>query len=352
MTRQRVLVLSVAGVVAVGILVLVLLKGRGSGEEAAAEPTPTALVTVAPLRRGAVQDIVSAYGVVQADPAGTLTVAAPKASIVVRTLARSGQTVSAGQALVEIANAPAAELAYRQAADAVTAAEADLARVQRLYDQHLAATDQLIVAQKALADARSALAAQAKQKSNQSRVTLTAPAAGVVTNVAAAAGDHVAQDAPLVVLARSGAAVAKLALEPSGGRFMPGQAVTITPSFGGPPTSSRLTMVGRAADQTTKTLDALAPAPAGLPIGAPVKAEVITGTHQGVLAPHASVVFDETGSHVFLISQGKAHRVFVTVGGDHGDSVEVSGPLPANASVAVEGAYELQDGMAVRVRGR
>jgi multidrug efflux pump subunit AcrA (membrane-fusion protein) len=68
--------------------------------------------------------------------------------------------------------------------------------------------------------------------------------------------------------------------------------------------------------------------------------------------PRSAVVVDETGPHLFLVSGGKAHRVFVSVGLDQGDDIEVKGPLAAGAKVAVEGAYELQDGMAVKVRGR
>ena len=65
-----------------------------------------------------------------------------------------------------------------------------------------------------------------------------------------------------------------------------------------------------------------------------------------------AIPFDETGPHMFLVAGGKAQRVFVTLGLDHGDQVEVRGKLPAGAQVAVEGAYELQDGMAVKVRGK
>jgi hypothetical protein len=221
-----------------------------------------------------------------------------------------------------------------------------------LFDERLAATDQLIAAKKTLADAQAALTAQQKQGSGQSLQILRAPRAGVVTNVAAAAGDHVAQDAALVVLARAEGAVVKLGLEPTG-RFAVGQAVTLKPVFGGPPIASRLTMVGRAADQTTKTLDAIAPLNgAALPIGAAVQGEVVTASHSGLVAPRASVVFDETGPHVFVVAGGKAQRVFVTLGLNHGDEVEIGGKLSAGAQVAVEGAYELQDGMAAKVRGK
>jgi RND family efflux transporter MFP subunit len=348
MTRNRFLAIAAAILVVAAIVVLVVMrKGKGAADE---DATPTAVVTTAVVKSEALQDVVSVYGVVAADPAGSINVAAPKQAIVGRVLVRTGQSVAAGQPLVEVANAPASELAYRQAADAVTFARSDLARVQRLYDERLAANDQLEAARKTLADAQAALAAQQQQGAGRASQVLSAPAAGVVTNVTAAPGDHVAQDAPLVALARAGSASVKLGLEPGLAAVSPGQAVTIRPVAGGAPIVTRISVVGRAADQTTKTLDAIAPLNgASLPIGAGVQGEVVTGLHNGLVVPRASVVFDETGPHLFTIAQGKAHRVFVQVGADHGEEIEVSGPIAAGAVVAVEGAYELQDGMAVKV---
>jgi RND family efflux transporter MFP subunit len=351
MTRSRQILVAIAIAVVAGLAILILLR-RGGGE-ADTEPNPTAVITVAPVRSAQVEDVVSAYGVVAADPAGALTVAAPKQVIVSRMLVRVGQTVGAGQPVLEVASAPGAELAYKQAMDAAAFARSDLARTQRMFDERLAANDQLETAKKNLADAEAALAAQVKQGAGRTSQTLTAPAAGVVTNVAVGNGDHVAQDAPLVTLARSGAAVAKLGLEPAGGAYAPGQAVTIRPVSGGAPVFSHLTLVGRAADPTTKMLDAVAPLNAAvLPIGAGVQGDIVTGAHPGLIAPRAAVVFDETGPHIFTVAGGKAHRVFVQVGQDHGSEIEIRGQIPANAQVAVEGAYELQDGMAVKVRGK
>jgi RND family efflux transporter MFP subunit len=351
MSRRTLLTIAVVGVLIAGIFGLILSR-KGNGAAADAEAHPTAMVTVAAVRRETVRDVVSVYGVVQADPAGSLTVASPKAAIVARMLVRAGETVAAGQSLAELGNSPTSEMAYRQAVGAATSARADLARVQRLYDERLAANDQLIVAKKAAADAEAALATQEKQGAGQALLTLKAPRAGVVTAVSAAAGDHVAQDAALVVLARADGAVAKLGLEPSA-HFAVGQAVIVKPLYGAPPVATRLTMVGRAADQTTKTLDAIAPLNgASLPIGAALQADVVTGAHVGLLAPRASVVFDETGPHLFVVGGGKARRVFVKVGLNHDDDVEISGDVPVGSSVAVEGAYELQDGMAVKVRAR
>ena len=353
MTRRQLLTIAVAVVVIGAIIALVVMR-RAGGAAAAdeAEPHPTAVVTVAPARAETLQDVVSVYGVVQADPVGSITVAAPKAAIVSQVLVRSGQAVASGQALVELANAPGSELAYRQAVDAVTFAQNDLARVQRLFDERLAATDQLNAAKKTLADAQATLTAQRQQGASQALQVLKSPRAGVVTTVSAAPGDHVAQDAAILVLAREDGAVVKLGLEPNG-RFAVGQAVTLKPVFGGPPIASRLTMVGRAADQTTKTINAIVPLNgAALPIGAAVEGDVVTASHTGLVVPRAAVVFDETGPHVFLVAGGKAQRVFVSLGLNHGEDVEIAGKLAAGSQVAVEGAYELQDGMAVKVRGK
>ncbi|WP_309603874.1 efflux RND transporter periplasmic adaptor subunit [Phenylobacterium sp.] len=351
MSRQRQLMILVAVVLLAGLVALFMLRG-GKGADASPEVSPTAVVTLAPIRNLQLESLVSVYGVVQPDPAGSVTVAAPKASIVSLVLVRSGQTVSAGQALMEIANAPGAELAYRQASDAVGFARTELARVQRLYDERLAASDQLTAAKKTVADSQAVLDAQKQQGSGRALQVVHAPKAGVVTAVSAAAGDHVAQDAPLVVLARADRAMVKLGLEPSG-KFAVGQAVTLKPVFGGPPVVSRIAMVGRAADQLTKTLDAIVPLNgASLPIGAAVEGQVVTGTHAGKVVPRNSVVFDETGPHIFLISGGKAHRAFVGVGLDQGKDIEIIGQFPTGSQVAVEGAFELQDGMTVTVRGK
>jgi RND family efflux transporter MFP subunit len=352
MTRNRLLALAAIFVLVAGGAVLWLSRKGAQGADQA-EAGPTATVTTAVVRSQTLTDVVSVYGVVQSDPAGTTTLAAPRAVIVGRVLVRAGQVVGPGQPLIEVASAPGADLAYRQAVDAVTSARTDLGRVQRLYDGHLAASDQLTAAKKTLADAEAALIAQDKQGAGRVRQTLTAAQASVVTNIAGAPGDHVAQDAPLMTLARRGALSAKLGLEPPVNRFAPGQAVTVRPVSGGTALASRLTMVGRAADATSKTLDAIAPlGEAAPPIGSPVEADVITGAHQGLAVPRAAVVFDETGAHVFVVAGGKARRVFITAGGNFGDLIEVRGPISAGQAVAVQGAYELQDGMAVKVAGR
>jgi RND family efflux transporter MFP subunit len=291
------------------------------------------------------------YGDVEADPAAAINLAAPRAVVVARVLVRPGQTVSAGQPLIELTGTADAELAYRQAADAAAFAQNDLERVQRLFDNKLAASDQLIAAKKAAAEAQATLASQQKQRGSGAAQTLTAPRAAIVVKVAAAPGDHVTQDAALLSLAAADGLVAQLSLEPTEHRVAAGAVVTLRSPAGGGSVNSHISLVGRAPNPESKLLNATAPlAGLSLAVGSAVQGDVAMASHTGLILPRASVVFDETGAHVFMVAGGKAHRVFVTVGPDQGDDVEVSGPIKAGDVVAVEGAYELQDGMAVTQR--
>lgn len=342
------LLLPIVAVIAIG-LYLALHKTAGA-EDAPDDAQATASITLAEVRSESLATVVRAYGSIQPAADANLTVSAPKAAVVTALLVGPGQEVRAGQPLLQLANAPATQQAYRQAADAARFAETDLARVQRLAAEHLAANDQVSAAQKTLADARASLAAQEAQGAGHAVQVLTAPTAAVVTAVSAKPGDRVAQDAALLTLARAGSLVASLNVQSGdAGSLRPGDAARVVSSFGGAPLALKLSTVGRLSDPSTRAVQAVAPVPAGaFPVGEAVQADIVTGTHPGLVVPRAAVVFDETGAHVFTITGGKAHRVFVKPGEGHGDEIEISGPVQAGAMVAVQGAYELQDGMSVR----
>jgi multidrug efflux pump subunit AcrA (membrane-fusion protein) len=114
--------------------------------------------------------------------------------------------------------------------------------------------------------------------------------------------------------------------------------------------TSHLTEVGRAVDPATHLIAVSAPAQdAGLPLGAAVRGEIAIATSQGLTVPSASVVHDEDGAHVFVVKAGKAHQVAVATGPEAGDLIAVTGDLKAGDPVVVSGAYQLQDGLAVRL---
>ncbi|MDB5438407.1 MAG: family efflux transporter, subunit [Caulobacteraceae bacterium] len=346
MSRKAWITLLVVLLVAGGLAAFMLL--RHPAEEAEADAEPVALVTVATVRNTSVGEDLIAYGTVEADPAGAAAVAAPRAVVVARILTRVGATVAAGAPLIEIVDAPASTLAYRQAQDALTFATNDLARVQRLYDDHLVASDQLNAAKKALADAQSTLTSQQAMGAGQATQTLTAPRAGVVTEILVKTGDRLAQDAPMLGLAGAGGLVAKLGVDPAGHRLSTGQGVELT-AAGAAPVRGTVQMIGQVARPDTHLIDLIVSLPVALPVGTPVQGRITLGAHSAWVVPRAAIVSDETGPHVFTIRDGKATRVFVRPGLEAGDDIAVTG-IGADAPVAVEGAYELEDGMAVKIK--
>jgi membrane fusion protein (multidrug efflux system) len=342
--------------VAAGVIVFAaIVAWRIFASHAAAAdeaPAPSALVTLAPVRAEAVRETVEAYGVIAGSASATKTIAAPRAVIVERVLAGAGAPVAAGTPLIILTNQPSATQSYRQAADAVTFAERDLDRVNRLFDQHLAANDQLDAARKAVADAKAALGAQTAMGAGSAHQTLVAPFAGVIVSVPVAAGDHVAADAPLMTVVSGLGLVAQLGVEPrKAAGLAAGQAVTLIPVFHPERRiETRLSTVTRQIDATSRMINAAAPADAaGLPLGEAVRGQITIASHPGLLAPRQAVVFDEAGAHVFVVSGGKARLVAVKAGEESGDDVAVEGALKAGDQVAVQGAYQLQDGMAVRI---
>jgi RND family efflux transporter MFP subunit len=345
----------VAGAVAAVIVALIAWRIFQKPAESEEAPPPSALVTLAPARAGPVSRTVQAYGVIVGSAGATHVISAPREVIVEEVLTSPGLAVAAGSPLVRIGDTPAGGLAYRQATDALASAERDLARVQRLYDQQLAANDQLIAARKTLADAKAAAAAQAAAGGGRSRQIVASPVAGVVSQVSVQTGQQVAVGAPLLTVIAAGGRLAQFGVEPTqAGQLAVGQGVRIISALDPAiAVQSRLSAVGRAVDPTTRLVPAAAPAPnADLALGAGVRGEIVTATVQGLTVPAASVVYDEKGAHIFIARGGKAHEVAVTVGPEAADQVMVSGSgLNAGDQVVVGGAYQVEDGMAVRLGG-
>ncbi len=319
-----------------------------------APPAPAALVTLAPARAATIGETVVAYGVIAGSTAASRTVAAPRGVIVERLLVAPGQPVGAGAPLIELAPTPASELAFRQASDAAAFAARDLERVQRLFDQHLAANDQLGAARKTLADARAALTAQSTAGGGH-RQTLTAPFAGVVGTIPVALGDHVAPDAPLLSVIATGGLTAQLGVEPArAAKVAPGQAVVIASAFDpARGAASRIAIVARQVDPATRLVTVSAPAAStGLPLGAAVQGTITVAGHPGLVVPRAAIVRDEAGAHVFVAKGGKARQTAVTLGLEQGEDIEVVRGVAAGEAVVVQGAYQLEDGMALRIAPR
>lgn len=342
------------------LLLLGLLAGCSHGaaddEDAAAPPGQVAVTTATPVQQG-FHDTVEAWGNAIGDPQHARTISLAHGGQVVAVNVTAGQTVKHGQSLLRVAPDPAARSAYQQAQSALTLASGELKRTEQLATQRLATQSQLAAARKALADAQVTLDAQRALGGGAADEAVMAPVDGVVTALSVGLGERFAANAPLLGFTPAHALVAQLGVQPEAGVSLhPGMPVQLHSVYGDTAAGfvGTLSMIGQSIDPQTHLLDAQVelPAEAGatLVAGAALDAKIRTADFNAWAVPRASVLHDEKGDYLFQVEQGHAKRINVKLRSPDGDTVGVQGPLDARAPVIVLGAYELNDGDAVRAQ--
>ncbi len=334
-------------------LALLSLSACGSSSTDTTRPSvPTVLVGVQPAERGTAPDWLTAYG--SAAPAinGIQTVSVPQAGQVARLAVSPGAAVRAGQLLATFTTDPSSVSGYQQAVTTLATAQKARATTAQLLTQQLATRDQLAQADKAVADAQAALTALREQGAGQPVRTLTAPFAGVVTAVPVAQGDRTQPGAPLVTLARDGSVVATVGVSPAeAARVQTGQRARVSRLDGGPQVPARVVRVDRVLNTRSRLIDV----DLSMPIGAvlpneALRGDIAVGDTAGWLVPHRAVVTANGPVRVFQVAGGKAHAVTVSLR-LAGETVDVvDGPLDPNRPLIVDGAYQVEDGAAVRIR--
>lgn len=331
-----------------GLLVLAACSGGSPSDQE--EQAPVAVQTAMPARQ-TFHSYVEAYGSLSGDTRRAQALSLPQAGQIVAAEVRSGHRVRKGQPLLRIATDPATVSAYQQARNTVNQARAELTRTQRLHDEKLATNSQLDAARKALADAQSALSAQAKLGGAQAVTTLDTPADGVVTALDAQLGERFAAGAKLVEFTPQAGLVAVLGVEPEqAARIRPGMAASLHAVYGNTALQGNVVGVADAVDPQSHLVEVLASVrdPAGLAAGSALSGKIAIAQFQAWAVPRDALLNDQRGDYVFQIERGKAHRAQVRVVSPTGDPVGVEGPLDPHAPVVTLGAYELSDGDEVK----
>jgi RND family efflux transporter MFP subunit len=326
--------------------------GAADDEDAAAPPGQVAVTTATPVQQ-TFHDTVEAWGSATGDPQHARTISLAHGGQVIAVSVAAGQTVKRGQPLLTVTPDPAARNTYQQAQSALTLAEGELQRTEKLAAQQLATQSQLATARKALADARTALDAQHALGGGTAQEAVTAPADGVVTTLSVGLGDRFAANAPLLGFTPAHALVAQLGVQPEdAAKLHAGMPVQLRNVYGATGFTGTLRMIGQSVDPQSHLLSAQvelpAEASATLVAGAAVDAQIRTADFSAWAVPRAAVLHDEHGDYLFQVDRGHAKRVGVTLRSPDGDVVGVQGALGAQAKVIVLGAYELADGDAVR----
>jgi len=340
-----------------GLLVLGCLAGcsggasgdaAGAGGDAGA--SPSVRVQTMPLTRGSLARTVSAYGVVQAEPAAQESIVAPLAARVGQLYVRTGQAVRAGSALVLLLPSPSTRASYAQALAAVQVGTQATRHTRELLAQYLATRQQLADAEQAEGDARAALQALQAQGADGPH-TLRAPFDAIVTGVSVAVQALVGEGSALLELARPSGLVLTVGVPPeSAASIAAADPVRITPVGAGTSYAGRVLERGAIVQNDT----GLVPVQVGLPPqrflpGESAQAVIRVGDVSGYLVPHAAVLIDDDGNpYVVQAVQGAAKLVHVQVLDSQGAQDIISGALDEHDALVLTGNYQAQDGMRLR----
>ena len=325
---------------------------------AAGDAPPSVLVRTQPARFGEIPETLTTYGSAVFDAGSVMTLSVQRDGRVERIAVAPGEAVTAGQVLITFGASAQSANSFRQAQSALVLARQQQLHAGQLLAQHLVTRDQKAQADKAVSDAANNLQALRTEGADTVSQNLKAPFDGVVQAIPVRRGDRLQPGAALVVLAGSEGVMVTVGLEPALlGRVHPGQPARLQ-AIGGEPGAAQPAVAGHVRrvagqiDPRTRLVNvdlAVDPAQPVLP-GEAFRAELEVGRVQGWQVPHEAVMFDGADTVLYQIAGGRARRIVVQVRATGNGQDIVTGPLDAARAVVVAGAYQLHDGMAVRMQ--
>jgi len=290
-----------------------------------------------------------ATGTIQAVRQGTL--GAQLSGRVVEVLVRSGDTVKAGQPLIQIEANDAADAATASAATAsgavarLASARADYARAQRLRAQEYisaAAMERIEAAlHSAEADAQAATAAASGARARAGWRTVTAPYAGHVTDLFVTPGDLATPGRPLIAL-YDPAALRVVAQVPESiaAQLQGAKPASLAVEPGQPPVQATHWTVVNAVDPVTHSVEVRAELPAGIHLqpGQFVRLRLSLKTATAQLRiPARAVLHRSEVTAVYVIdAAGAAHLRQVRLGPIEGDNVTVLSGLQVGELISLD----------------
>jgi RND family efflux transporter MFP subunit len=325
-----------------------------AGETAAFTSGPVAGVQVTPLKRGWIEETLSAFGSVVASPGEVEIFSVPFECRVRRILVTAGMEIATNAPLVEVEPSADTRLQFDQARIERDTAEQALKFAEQRMELKLATQQDLLVVRQNLGNVTARLQSMKDRGIDGLRV-LHAASSGVVSRVAAQPGQIVAAGAALIETIGRNKIVAQLGVENEDVVYLTnGQPVRLsrvnTP--GQPSIDGHIGTISRQVNPATRLVDLFVqPSPdARLLLNEYVEGRIVTAAHETLIAPRLAVLPEGRQFVLYTVAAGHAVKHVVTVGLESAQEVEVKAQgLAEGQPVVVQGNSQLSDGMAVKV---
>ena len=331
-------------------VVLLLVACGKADDEGAGEKKAAAVVaaTVVPAIEDKFVERVDAVGQVLSRVGHSASLAAPSPTRVAKVFVTVGQSVKAGDALVEFERAPF-DAALSAAEMTLAAAEKGAARAQRLADAGVGTRRESEVAAAELASAKSN-AVVARRAAELA--TLRAPIGGVVTRMSAVVGASVDPAQVMVELADPSAMDVDLTVSPTdASKVQAGQGVqlfTDAAATGDPIARGVIGSIAAVIDTVSRGVLVRVTVQSGgttIRMGQSVFGRIAIGEHaKAVQVPVEALVPTGEGFKVFVVDgEGIARGTEVKVGGRTDRFAWITDGVKAGDRVVTKGAFGVDD---------
>lgn len=320
-------------------------SGQGGGRGAR-----EAIVVVAPVGEGLVNDRLTAIGTGQA--VRSVSVRTLVSGQIAEIPVRPGSKVNRGDVLIRL-DAAQEELAVERARLTVADAKAKVDRLQSLVASSAVSSVEADQARNALSTAEVALK---EAELDLARRTVTAPIGGSLGILAVNAGDYVTSQSEIASIDdRSQILIEFFVPERFASGMDVGKEVTASASSRpGERFSGEISAVDNRVDEASRTLRVRAQiANPDDTLRAGMSFEVTVG-FAGERWPSVdplAIQWDSAGAYVWKVADGKGQRVDVAIIQRNSDSVLVKAELEAGDEVVTEGVQSVRPGAAVRIIG-
>jgi RND family efflux transporter MFP subunit len=335
---------------------------HGAGEheaEATTQPSedvkPVAEVEVAPLKQATISETITAYGSVVAQPGDVRILSVSFESRIRKVAVVAGQEAGVGAEVIRVEASPDALVSLQEAKNAVAASEKELAQAQQRFEQHLATNTELSQAQQGLQSAKLKLESLV-QRGVGTEQTLKTPSAGIISKVDVQEGQIVPAGGPLVEIASGNHIEVVLGVEPEDAPFLKtGQAVELArvERSTTQPIAGQIRMIAQRVDPATRLTSVLVTPPGGTHwmLDSFVSGRITKTAASALVVPRDAVLPEEDGTYaLYTVKDGHAAKRIVRIGLENDRETEViADDLKAGEPVIVQGNYELEDGMEVKV---
>lgn len=360
MAKRMILMLGVMGVLLTALGFIKFKKVESAVQASAFQPPPESVTSIVAQREQwpATMAVIGTMEAVQG-----VTVSADLPGSVARINFESGQSVHAGDLLVEL------DTRQERAQLAALEAQRDLARVnfarmQKLVDEGVISRQEY---DQATAQQKQTEANVGEIRATIERKTIRAPFSGILGIRKVNLGQYLSAGSPVVPLQALNPIYVNFGVpQQSAAQVHVGRNLRVTSEdLAGQVFTGRVTALDSVVDEATRNvqIQATLSNPEGkLRPGMFVQVEVVSGASRAVITlPASAVNYAPYGDSVFVITdlkdpKGKTYRgvrqQFVKVEGSRGDQVAVVSGLNPGDEVVTSGVFKLRNGAAVQVNNK